>query len=432
MAFRGRGTVVVPIGAPTSTVDIGDPFLTGGSGVAADAQHQHAVPAPGAGYVAVLAAVGVDGAAGTAARSDHRHPHPPADHAPGGPLDLSGLFVNLGGAQNITGSKTLPFDNTIAGGQILYGAGIKTGLAAGNSTAPIKLEASQSAFKNDATHDFNVGLIVFNWTANGAGLVVGNHALGDGIFAQTDDTTAVLDSPGQTAFAINVFAGTPTVQNTAGTGINVQRWGTGRAISAIAEAGSGAAELVKLALAANAPAALVQHAAAVAYTTTALSFDMGAGAGAFTGRFLDLKNGGASRFSVDSTGLALTAGGYRSANNTPTSALKSDGATVVNLLYIDNTNVVKAGAVDGGAAMDLALYAGAAERARITSAGSVVLAKAALATTATDGYTYLPSVAGAPTGAPTAQTGAVPIVLDTTNSKLWARIGGAWKGVVLA
>jgi hypothetical protein len=68
------------------------------------------------------------------------------------------------------------------------------------------------------------------------------------------------------------------------------------------------------------------------------------------------------------------------------------------------------------------------ERARITSAGSFVAgAQAALATTATDGFLYVPTCAGTPTGTPTAITGMAPIVVDTTNNKLYFYSGGAWR-----
>jgi hypothetical protein len=69
-----------------------------------------------------------------------------------------------------------------------------------------------------------------------------------------------------------------------------------------------------------------------------------------------------------------------------------------------------------------------AERARITSVGSFVAgAQAALATTATDGFLYVPTCAGTPTGTPTAITGMAPIVVNTTNNKLYFYSGGAWR-----
>lgn len=64
--------------------------------------------------------------------------------------------------------------------------------------------------------------------------------------------------------------------------------------------------------------------------------------------------------------------------------------------------------------------------------GRLVVGSAVLATTARDGFLYIPTCAGMPTGAPTAQTGTAPIVLDTANSKLWVNVGGPWKGVAVA
>jgi hypothetical protein len=68
------------------------------------------------------------------------------------------------------------------------------------------------------------------------------------------------------------------------------------------------------------------------------------------------------------------------------------------------------------------------ERARITSTGNFVAGnQAALATTATDGFLYVPTCAGTPTGVPTAITGMAPIVVNTTNNKLYFYSGGAWR-----
>ena len=69
---------------------------------------------------------------------------------------------------------------------------------------------------------------------------------------------------------------------------------------------------------------------------------------------------------------------------------------------------------------------------RVTVDSSLIVGTAALATTATDGFLYHPSCAGAPTGVPTTQTGTMPMVLDSTDSKLYAYIGGTWKSVTLS
>lgn len=66
-----------------------------------------------------------------------------------------------------------------------------------------------------------------------------------------------------------------------------------------------------------------------------------------------------------------------------------------------------------------------------SSSGSVVIGSAALATNATDGFLYIPSCAGTPTGTPTTYTGRTPIVYDTSNNKIYV-YNGAWKSVTLS
>ena len=53
----------------------------------------------------------------------------------------------------------------------------------------------------------------------------------------------------------------------------------------------------------------------------------------------------------------------------------------------------------------------------------------ALATNATNGFTYIPTCAGIPTGVPTSVTGKAPIVADSTNNKLYIYLGGAWQAL---
>ena len=71
------------------------------------------------------------------------------------------------------------------------------------------------------------------------------------------------------------------------------------------------------------------------------------------------------------------------------------------------------------------------QRARITALGSLVVGNnsSALATNATDGFLYVSSSAGAPTGTPTTQTGSVPIHVDATNNAMYMYTNGAWRGV---
>ena len=80
-----------------------------------------------------------------------------------------------------------------------------------------------------------------------------------------------------------------------------------------------------------------------------------------------------------------------------------------------NTSVMRIIVADDGA------------RANIQLGAAVVLAK-----NSTSGFPYIPTCAGTPTGTPTAITGVVPMIFDTTGVKLWIYTGGAWKGVVVA
>lgn len=67
----------------------------------------------------------------------------------------------------------------------------------------------------------------------------------------------------------------------------------------------------------------------------------------------------------------------------------------------------------------------------ISAKGNVVVGiQAALATTDTDGFLYIPTSAGAPTGVPTSYTGKVAIQYDTTNNRLYV-YNGSWKSIVL-
>ena len=57
---------------------------------------------------------------------------------------------------------------------------------------------------------------------------------------------------------------------------------------------------------------------------------------------------------------------------------------------------------------------------------SPVLAYPGASGPATSGLAYLPACAGTPTGTPTVQTGAVPMVVDTSGGKIWIYAGDAW------
>ena len=70
-------------------------------------------------------------------------------------------------------------------------------------------------------------------------------------------------------------------------------------------------------------------------------------------------------------------------------------------------------------------------RLTIDGNGNIVPGTAALATNATDGFLYLPTCAGAPSGTPTAFTGRVAMIYDTTDDALYI-YDGAWLHVHVA
>lgn len=53
-------------------------------------------------------------------------------------------------------------------------------------------------------------------------------------------------------------------------------------------------------------------------------------------------------------------------------------------------------------------------------------------TTMTNGFVYIPSSNGKPTGVPTSITGSSPLYLDASNNNLWAYCQGGWRGVNLS
>jgi len=70
------------------------------------------------------------------------------------------------------------------------------------------------------------------------------------------------------------------------------------------------------------------------------------------------------------------------------------------------------------------------EVARAKANGNFILRAVALALNTVTGFSYIRSLAGIPTGTPTAYTGNAPIVVDGTNNALYFYSSGAWRTVV--
>lgn len=64
----------------------------------------------------------------------------------------------------------------------------------------------------------------------------------------------------------------------------------------------------------------------------------------------------------------------------------------------------------------------------VNGGGSVVAgAQVALANGAADGFTYIPSGGGTPSGTPTVYGASIPVRFNTADNKLYAYIAGGWK-----
>ena len=133
-------------------------------------------------------------------------------------------------------------------------------------------------------------------------------------------------------------------------------------------------------------------------------------------------------FRQANSAATILANGYKTSSNANAFASSTDGSWAKSAIGL--------GVIAGG----ITFYADSAstvangtdvtptERARIDSNGNIVAGgSVALATTATNGFLYVPTCAGTPTGTPTAITGMSPIIVDSTNNKLYFYSGGAWR-----
>jgi len=130
------------------------------------------------------------------------------------------------------------------------------------------------------------------------------------------------------------------------------------------------------------------------------------------------------------------AGGIVSINNTALTVASSNDVIIGstfnspgNLLIALYINVTDTSSAAGSVLIRAGV--GGAIVFKVPKEGGIVTQSAALATTATRGFAYMPTCAGTPTGVPTAETGCAAMVYDTTANKIWF-YNGAWRGVVVA
>jgi hypothetical protein len=130
---------------------------------------------------------------------------------------------------------------------------------------------------------------------------------------------------------------------------------------------------------------------------------------------------------TSSPGQRLTVNGASSLGGSVNSVLIADGTFAAGVASISANSGARLDIGTAGANA-VHFWANNVERLRIESSGSIRAgAASALATTATDGFLYVPTCAGVPTGTPTAVTGMAPIVVDTTNNRWYFYSGGAWR-----
>lgn len=83
----------------------------------------------------------------------------------------------------------------------------------------------------------------------------------------------------------------------------------------------------------------------------------------------------------------------------------------------------------GSTDVQIRFYTNSGLRQTIDTNGNIYVP--AGSTSMTNGFFYIPSAAGAPSGTPTSVSGCVPMYYDTTNNKFYI-YNGAWKSVALA
>jgi hypothetical protein len=113
-------------------------------------------------------------------------------------------------------------------------------------------------------------------------------------------------------------------------------------------------------------------------------------------------------------------------DGTATAYLSLKVNSVEQALFSTTTSAATFGTITN---IPVDFYSNSIKRLSLDTAGNVVLGAAAgaISTSATDGFTYVPSCAGTPTGTPTSKSGMIPIVIDSTNHRFYFFSGGSWR-----
>lgn len=82
-----------------------------------------------------------------------------------------------------------------------------------------------------------------------------------------------------------------------------------------------------------------------------------------------------------------------------------------------------------GTTLPMIFQIDAVDALTIDTSLNVIVGDGGVATTATDGFLYIPACAGTPTGTATAVSGRVPLVIDVTNNRFYFRTNSTWRAV---
>jgi len=166
------------------------------------------------------------------------------------------------------------------------------------------------------------------------------------------------------------------------------------------------------------------------FTTGAVNIKSADGTGVGASGVLTLRTGAAGASNATSSGAMTLGSGNGPAATGAVSLVtgNSSAGTAGNITVSPGTGTTAGGSIIFRTAATTTL----ATRMTISPAGNVSVGIPSLATTATDGFVYIPTTTGTPTGVPTAITGFAPMQVDTGGTKLWIYIGAAWKSVTLA
>lgn len=144
-------------------------------------------------------------------------------------------------------------------------------------------------------------------------------------------------------------------------------------------------------------------------------------------------DGLASQFTTDLTVQHQNAG-FPNAASTSKLSIDGTGTAYLSLkvagveqgVYTTDASALTFGSVR---AIPVNFFSNSTLRASIDAAGNIVAGPAAgaISTSATDGFLYIPTCAGTPTGVPTSKSGMAPMVVDATNNRLYFYSSGSWR-----